>query len=65
MTTRTPPAGAALTASVYVGRMPARAGDMAVEAHGIAPVPVTNVFSACSVNEVIHRSRRSCRWCWS
>ena len=28
----------------YSGRMPARAGDMAVETHGIAPVPAGNRY---------------------
>lgn len=44
MTTGTPLTGAALTAPVYTGRMPARAGDVAVETHGIAPVPLTHRY---------------------
>ncbi|HKS47350.1 MAG TPA: cytosine permease [Amycolatopsis sp.] len=34
----------ALTAKVFGGRMPARAGDLAVESHGIAPIPEANRF---------------------
>lgn len=36
--------GSALTAGTYTGRMPSRAGDLAVETHGIAPVPVGNRY---------------------
>lgn len=34
----------ALTAEAFGGRMPTRAGDLAVESHGIAPVPAANRF---------------------
>jgi nucleobase:cation symporter-1, NCS1 family len=34
----------ALTADVYGGRMPARAGDLAIESHGITPIPAANRF---------------------
>ncbi|KAA9148580.1 cytosine permease, partial [Amycolatopsis acidicola] len=34
----------ALTADVFGGRMPTRAGDLAVESHGITPVPEANRF---------------------
>ncbi|WAL65389.1 cytosine permease [Amycolatopsis cynarae] len=33
-----------LTAEVFGGRMPARAGDLAIETHGITPVPAANRF---------------------
>ena len=36
--------GSALTAGTYTGRMPTRAGDLAVETHGIAPVPPANRY---------------------
>ena len=36
--------GSALTAPSYTGRMPTRSGDLAVETHGIAPVPETNRY---------------------
>jgi NCS1 family nucleobase:cation symporter-1 len=38
-TVRTP-----LTAKAFGGRMPGRAGDLAVESHGIAPIPEANRF---------------------
>ena len=38
------PTGSALTARPYTGRMPARSGDLAVETHGIAPVPPGNRY---------------------
>lgn len=38
------PTGSALTAGSYTGRMPTRTGDMAVETHGIAPVPAANRY---------------------
>ncbi|WP_218153492.1 purine-cytosine permease family protein [Amycolatopsis sacchari] len=34
----------ALTAEVFGGRMPARAGDLVIESHGITPVPLGNRF---------------------
>src|SRR5690242_3241576 len=34
----------ALTAEAFGGRMPVRAGDLAVESHGIAPIPEANRF---------------------
>ena len=34
----------ALTANAFGGRMPARAGDLVVESHGITPVPAGNRF---------------------
>ncbi|WP_052371651.1 purine-cytosine permease family protein [Amycolatopsis taiwanensis] len=34
----------ALTADAFGGRMPTRAGDLAVESHGIAPIPAANRF---------------------
>lgn len=36
--------GSALSEDAYSGRMPTRPGDMAVETHGIAPVPTTNRY---------------------
>lgn len=33
-----------MTAEAFAGRMPARAGDLAVESHGIAPIPRANRF---------------------
>ncbi len=36
--------GSALTAPSYTGRMPTRSGDLAVETHGIAPVPPGNRY---------------------
>lgn len=38
------PTGSALAADVFNGRMPARAGDMSIETHGIAPVPAENRY---------------------
>lgn len=38
--------GAALAAQPYGGRMPERIGDLAVETHGIAPVPVANRYGS-------------------
>jgi len=38
--------GLTVAADPYSGRMPARAGDMAVETHGIAPVPVGNRYGS-------------------
>lgn len=38
--------GSALGASVFNGRMPARAGDMAIETHGIAPIPPENRYGS-------------------
>ncbi len=38
------PTGSALTADTFTGRMPSRSGDLAVESHGIAPVPVGNRY---------------------
>jgi len=36
--------GSALRAPSYTGRMPSRSGDLAVETHGIAPVPPNNRY---------------------
>lgn len=36
--------GAVLGESTYTGRMPTRTGDLAVETHGIAPVPPANRY---------------------
>lgn len=33
-----------ITQATYVGRMPTRSGDLAVETHGIAPIPVENRY---------------------
>lgn len=33
-----------MAADIFAGRMPARSGDLAVETHGIAPVPVGNRY---------------------
>lgn len=41
-----PSTGSALTAQPYTGRMPAHPGDMAVETHGIAPVPAGNRYGS-------------------
>ena len=41
-----PTTGSALTAQTYTGRMPTRPGDMAVETHGIAPVPPGNRYGS-------------------
>lgn len=38
--------GSALTDDSYGGRMPARPGDLAVETHGIAPVPESNRYGS-------------------
>jgi len=38
------PTGSALRADTYTGRMPSRSGDLAVETHGIAPVPRDNRY---------------------
>jgi len=38
------PTGSPLRAETYSGRMPSRSGDLAVETHGIAPVPPTNRY---------------------
>ena len=40
------PTGSALSEVAYSGRMPTRPGDMAVETHGIAPVPTTNRYGS-------------------
>ena len=39
-----PPTGAVLADDAFTGRMPTRAGDLAVETHGIAPVPAANRY---------------------
>jgi len=36
--------GSAVTADPYAGRMPTHAGDLAVETHGIAPIPPENRY---------------------
>jgi len=36
--------GSALTSESFTGRMPTRSGDLAVETHGIAPVPPSNRY---------------------
>ncbi len=38
------PTGSVLAEEAYTGRMPTRPGDMAVETHGIAPVPPDNRY---------------------
>lgn len=38
--------GSALASDAFAGRMPTRSGDMAVETHGIAPVPLTNRYGS-------------------
>lgn len=40
------PSGSVLAEDAYTGRMPARSGDMAVETHGIAPVPAANRYGS-------------------
>jgi NCS1 family nucleobase:cation symporter-1 len=40
------PTGATLAAHTYTGRMPTHPGDMAVETHGIAPVPPDNRYGS-------------------
>lgn len=44
MAAQAPPTGSALADDAFAGRMPARSGDLAVETHGIAPIPVTNRY---------------------
>ncbi len=44
MTAESSRTGSALAAQPYAGRMPARVGDMAVETHGIAPIPPGNRY---------------------
>ena len=44
MTAESSSVGSALVGHTYSGRMPAHAGDMAVETHGIAPVPPGNRY---------------------
>ena len=44
MPAQAPSPGSTLAADAFAGRMPTRPGDMAVETHGIAPVPPTNRY---------------------
>ncbi len=44
MTAESSPPGSALADHAYTGRMPAHAGDLAVETHGIAPIPAGNRY---------------------
>ena len=44
MSAEAAPTGAALTGDAFTGRMPAHAGDLAMETHGIAPVPAGNRY---------------------
>jgi NCS1 family nucleobase:cation symporter-1 len=44
VTAESTPTGATLAAPTYTGRMPTHPGDMAVETHGIAPVPAENRY---------------------
>jgi nucleobase:cation symporter-1, NCS1 family len=44
VTAESPRTGSPLAAQTYAGRMPAHTGDMAVETHGIAPVPPGNRY---------------------
>lgn len=46
MTAESSRTGSALAAQPYAGRMPTRAGDMAVETHGIAPIPPGNRYGS-------------------
>ena len=46
MTAESSSVRSALAAQTYSGRMPARAGDMSVETHGIAPVPTGNRYGS-------------------
>ena len=46
MPTQVPAPGSTLAAEAFAGRMPTRSGDMAVETHGIAPVPATNRYGS-------------------
>jgi NCS1 family nucleobase:cation symporter-1 len=40
------PTGSALAEDAYTGRMPTRPGDLAIETHGIAPVPPGNRYGS-------------------
>ena len=44
MPAQAPSPGSTLAADAFAGRMPTRPGDLAVETHGIAPVPPTNRY---------------------
>jgi NCS1 family nucleobase:cation symporter-1 len=44
MVHKSDPGSSALEASTFGGRMPAGSGDMAIETHGIAPVPEDNRY---------------------
>jgi NCS1 family nucleobase:cation symporter-1 len=46
VTAESTPTGASLAAGTYAGRMPTHPGDMAVETHGIAPVPADNRYGS-------------------
>ncbi len=46
MTAESSRTGSALAAQPYAGRMPTRPGDMAVETHGIAPIPPGNRYGS-------------------
>ncbi len=46
MTFESSPPGSSLAARAYSGRMPSHAGDMAVETHGIAPIPPGNRYGS-------------------
>ncbi len=46
MTFESSPTGSSLAARAYSGRMPSHAGDMAVETHGIAPIPPGNRYGS-------------------
>lgn len=46
MPTQVPAPGSTLASEAFAGRMPTRSGDMAVETHGIAPVPATNRYGS-------------------
>ena len=46
MPTQAPAPGSTVASEAFAGRMPTHSGDMAVETHGIAPVPAANRYGS-------------------